>query len=215
MLVPFTSINFPNVKVQEYGTFDYDDDTYSKYPNEINKYECRTGPFEGFFVSSVEFCKHLKFDDMKDHSRDNRTGTQGPSGPQGAIGPTDPAGPQSIQGLQGLTWATGATGPARITTLNSTNLYSNSSFNIIPNGQANVTVATCDDGDALLNGGYSVSTSEPFNSKINVLFDGAASSSTSGFNDAYAVTIAYSNATGTAAFLFVGAQCFDNLPLRP
>ena len=22
----------------------------------INKYECRTGPFEGFFVSSVEFC---------------------------------------------------------------------------------------------------------------------------------------------------------------
>ena len=29
----------------------------------INKYECRTGPFEGFFVSSVEFCKHVKFDD--------------------------------------------------------------------------------------------------------------------------------------------------------
>ena len=28
----------------------------------INKYECRTGPFEGFFVSSVEFCKHLKSD---------------------------------------------------------------------------------------------------------------------------------------------------------
>ena len=31
----------------------------------INKYECRTGPFEGFFVSSVEFCKHIKFDDNK------------------------------------------------------------------------------------------------------------------------------------------------------
>jgi hypothetical protein len=121
--------------------------------------------FEGFFVSSVEFCKHIKFDDRKDHSRDNRTGPQGPPGPQGAIGPTGPAGPQGIQGLQGLTGATGATGPAGITTLNSTNLYSNSSFNIIPNGQANVTVATCDDGDALLNGGYSVSTSEPFNSK--------------------------------------------------
>ena len=26
----------------------------------LNKYECRTGPFEGFFVSSVEFCKHVK-----------------------------------------------------------------------------------------------------------------------------------------------------------
>ena len=23
----------------------------------VNKYECRTGPFEGFFVNSVEFCK--------------------------------------------------------------------------------------------------------------------------------------------------------------
>ena len=36
------------------------------------------GPLEGFFVSSVEFCKHVKFD--KD-DRDNRTGTQGPAGP--------------------------------------------------------------------------------------------------------------------------------------
>ena len=64
MLVPFTSITFPNVKAQEYGMqlYDYDDDTYSKYPTEVNKYECRTGPFEGFFVSSVEFCKHIKFD---------------------------------------------------------------------------------------------------------------------------------------------------------
>ena len=32
----------------------------------INKYECRTGPFEGFFVSSVEFCKFNKFDNDKD-----------------------------------------------------------------------------------------------------------------------------------------------------
>ena len=50
MLVPFTSINFSNVKAQEYGTYDddYDNDMYSKYPTEINKYECRTGPFEGF-----------------------------------------------------------------------------------------------------------------------------------------------------------------------
>ena len=54
---------------------------------EINKYECRTGPFEGFFVSSVEFCKHVKFDNDKDRKdnrdRDNRTGPQGPPGPQG------------------------------------------------------------------------------------------------------------------------------------
>ena len=36
---------------------------YSQYPTDDKKYECRTGPFEGFFVSSVEFCKHIKFDD--------------------------------------------------------------------------------------------------------------------------------------------------------
>ena len=65
MLLSFTSINLPNVKAQEYGTYnDYDNDMYSTYPTEENKYECRTGPFEGFFVSSVEFCK-FKFDDRK------------------------------------------------------------------------------------------------------------------------------------------------------
>ena len=67
----------------------YDDDSYySQYPTDDKKYECRTGPFEGFFVSSVEFCKHVKFDD-KDRKDivDNRTGTQGPprsTGPAGS-----------------------------------------------------------------------------------------------------------------------------------
>ena len=74
-------------------------DSYSQYPTEDKKYECRTGPFEGFFVSSVEFCKHVKFD--KDDRKDNRTGIQGPPGP---------AGPHGIQGLPGSTGATGATG---------------------------------------------------------------------------------------------------------
>ena len=27
---------------------------YSQYPTDDKKYECQTGPFEGFFVSSVE-----------------------------------------------------------------------------------------------------------------------------------------------------------------
>ena len=53
---------------QEYDK--YGDSSYSQYPTDDKKYECRTGPFEGFFVSSVEFCKHIKFDDRKDHSRD-------------------------------------------------------------------------------------------------------------------------------------------------
>ena len=49
MLVPFANMNsFLNtVMAQGYDT-DYDDDRYSQYPTEDKKYECRTGPFEGF-----------------------------------------------------------------------------------------------------------------------------------------------------------------------
>ena len=54
-------------------------DAYSKYPTDDKTYECQTGPFEGFFTSSVEFCKHFKFDDKKgddrDRDRDNKTVT--------------------------------------------------------------------------------------------------------------------------------------------
>jgi hypothetical protein len=84
MLVPFTSINFSNVNAEEYGSYDDDNDMYSTYPTEVNKYECQKGQLEGFFVSSVEFCKHVKFDDRKDN---NVTGIQGPLGPQGPPGP--------------------------------------------------------------------------------------------------------------------------------
>ena len=67
---------------------------YSTYPTDINKYECQKGPFEGFFVSSVEFCKLNKFDDNKRDNRDNnQTGMQGPQGPPG---------PQGIPGTQGF-----------------------------------------------------------------------------------------------------------------
>jgi hypothetical protein len=44
-------------------------DRHNDHKDKIKKYECRTGPFEGFFVSSVEFCdaKHKKFDDRNNH----------------------------------------------------------------------------------------------------------------------------------------------------
>ena len=98
---------------QEYDK--YRDSSYSQYPTDDNKYQCRTGPFEGFFVSSVEFCKHIKFD--KDNDRkDNQTGTQGPPGPTGATGPAGPQGPQGPAGPQGPQGpagpAGGQTGPA-------------------------------------------------------------------------------------------------------
>jgi hypothetical protein len=82
----------------------YYDDSYSTYPTDDKKYECQTGPFEGFFVGSVEFCKHVKFDD-KDRKdigdRDNKTGTQGPPGPPGPPGATGATGPQGPQGPPG------------------------------------------------------------------------------------------------------------------
>ena len=119
MIMPFLNQNnsFSNtVMAQEYDK--YGDSSYSQYPTDDKKYECRTGPFEGFFVSSVEFCKHVKFDDKRDHNRDNnQTGTQGPPGPQGppGVNGTDgedgATGPQGIQGIPG---ATGAAGPAGI-----------------------------------------------------------------------------------------------------
>src|ERR671913_850933 len=113
-LAAFTS---NSASAQNYG---YEDDysygdSYSKYPTEDKTYECRTGPFEGFFVSSVEFCKHFKFDkdDRKDRDRDNKTGPQGPpgpAGPQGPAGPPGPAGPQGPAGVNGTQGPPGANG---------------------------------------------------------------------------------------------------------
>ena len=70
-IMPFLNQNniFSNVMAQEYDK--YGDSSYSQYPTDDKKYECRTGPFEGFFVGSVEFCKNVKFDD-KDDRKDNR-----------------------------------------------------------------------------------------------------------------------------------------------
>ena len=104
------NIIISHAMAQVYDENYYGDDSYSTYPTDDKKYECRTGPFEGFFVSSVEFCKHIKFDDNKDDRKDNRidnkTGIQGPPGPAGPPGPSGP------QGERGLTGTTGATGPA-------------------------------------------------------------------------------------------------------
>ena len=66
------------------------DDSYSKYPTKDKKYECKTGQFKGFFVSSVEFCK-LKIP----------AGPAGPAGPQGPAGPAGPAGADGAQGPAG------------------------------------------------------------------------------------------------------------------
>ena len=77
VLVPFLNNNsfLSNpAMAQEYDK--YQDSSYSQYPTDDKKYECRTGPFEGFFVSSVEFCKHIKFDDRKDNDRKDNNMTE-------------------------------------------------------------------------------------------------------------------------------------------
>ncbi len=136
----------------------YYDDSYSTYPTEDKKYECRTGPFEGFFVGSVEFCdaKH-KFDDRKDHSRDNRTGTQGPQGPQGPPGADGAQGEQGIQGIPGTPGtpgAAGAQGPPGPSTINTTNVYRNfgETNDEIFTRDFGSSVAFCDEGDTALSG---------------------------------------------------------------
>jgi hypothetical protein len=108
-IIPLLSNNnsFSNTAMAQ-GYYNYGDSYYSTYPTDDKKYECRTGPFEGFFVSSVEFCKHVKVDkddDRKDRDRDNKTGTQappGPAGPQGPQGIQGPIGPNGTQGPPGI-----------------------------------------------------------------------------------------------------------------
>ena len=109
--------NKNNTVAMAQGYDNYYGDSYSTYPTDDKKYECRTGPFEGFFVSSVEFCKHVKFDDNK---RDGKIGPQGPPGPQGlpgatgATGATGPPGPQGIQGPIGPNGTQGPPGPSGV-----------------------------------------------------------------------------------------------------
>src|SRR5688572_18888616 len=192
------NIIISHAMAQDYEENYYGDDSYSTYPTDDKKYECRTGSFEGFFVSSVEFCKHVKFDDNKrKDSRDNRTGTHGPPGP---------AGPQGIQGLPGATGATGATGPqgiqgiqgprgfngtdgvngtqgaqgvpgspglqgaTGITFVNGTNVYLNQTTGV--SGTSSVANALCDEGDFVLNGGFVVSsTGDDPNAPISVTYN--------------------------------------------
>ena len=217
MLVPFTSINFSNVKAQEYGIYD-DDDRYSKYPTEVNKYECRTGPFEGFFVGSVEFCKHVKFDkdDRKDNNRDNRTGTQGSPGPPGAsiLGP---AGPQGIQGV------TGPQGPSGITQLNATNLYSvnnSTSSDPIDPVESVAAFALCDIGDFAISGGYNINRDLATNDTVETVLDQSIQSIQPitgppllGGREGWSV-VTEAHDPSSELTLNMNALCFDNPPLR-
>jgi hypothetical protein len=210
-------------------------DTYSEYKTKDKKYECRTGPFEGFFVSSVEFCDAKKFDDNKkrDHrdNRDNRTGPPGPAGPQGPQGPAGPAGPagpigpngtqgpQGIQGpigpngTQGIQGIQGPQGPAGLSTINTTNVYTNvgpTNSSVFTRSFAS-SVALCDEpNDTALSGSYvigEIGSSNPPAIPIVVSFKPLANET--GWN---ATAFGINSGNG---FVTADVECFDNPPLRP
>ena len=57
--------------VQNNADINYNiDERYSDSPNQENKYECQKGPFQGFFVSSVEFCERMPMIDGEGNGRD-------------------------------------------------------------------------------------------------------------------------------------------------
>jgi hypothetical protein len=197
------------IMAQQYDDNYYGDSSYSKYPTEDKKYECRTGPFEGFFVSSVEFCKHVKFDD-KDRKdvRDNRTGTQGPPGPQG---------PQGETGATGATGATGPQGPSGITKLNATNVYSVNNSTAAQSDTFAILGSLCDPGDLVLNGGYNLlgSTFAINDTHIATAIDQSLTNATLlGAGWLAAVVFNGEDRDDISIRLNVNALCFDNPPLR-
>lgn len=210
VLVPFLTQQqqylFSYAMAQEYNDNPYGYSSYySQYPTDDKKYECRTGPFEGFFVSSVEFCKHVKFEDRKDNNRDgNRTGTQGPPGPQGTPGPVGPQGPPGINGTNG------ATGPSGITQLNNTTTYTITSPIVLSGDDDAIGegIAACDIGDFAISGGYTLNNQSPKNVEFFTVTDSPLG------DNAWKVRT-FSNFGGIDIGGNVTAKCFDNPPLRP
>jgi Collagen triple helix repeat (20 copies) len=217
VIMPFLNQNnsFSNlVMAQEYDK--YRDSSYSQYPTDDKKYECRTGSFEGFFVSSVEFCK-FKFDDRKDNNRDNRTGTQGPPGPAGATGPqgergltgtTGPAstvpGPQGERGFNGTDGVNGTQGPPGVSQINSSNYYVlTGPLGTIPQGSLGASsFMICDPGDVAINGWFetgNVGVEFP-----TVAFFGGNGITPTGWTTNIVGTV------GQTVRTYVG--CFDNSP---
>jgi len=217
-VMPLVNNNIAAI-AQEYDK--YRDSYYSQYPTDDKKYECRTGPFEGFFVSSVEFCKNVKFDD-KDRKdvRDNRTGTQGPPGPPGPPGQTGPQGPpgatgsQGIQGIQGPPGVNGTQGPPGVngtqgppgpSTINTTNVYT-----VVGNTTTSTgfglfsSIALCDAGDTAQSGSFVTNGTALIRSDKPLATE-------NGWN-ATAQRLVPSQVPNEPGSVTADVQCFDNPP---
>ena len=209
-VMPFLNNNsFSNTVAMAQG-YDTYGDSYSKYPTEDKKYECQKGPFEGFFVSSVEFCKNVPIR--------NGTSNQGPAGPQGIPGASGPPGPQGFagppgqQGLPGISGSQGDRGPAGasgITQLNNTTTYTITEPIVVTNGGSDNSVgegfAVCDSGDFAISGGYTLNNQFPSAVEYFLVTDSPLG------DNAWKVRT-FSNDEGIDVGGNVTAKCFDNSP---
>ena len=96
-------------------------------------------PVANLNIFSNTMAQEFKFDDSKKDNRNNKTGAQGPYGIQS---------PQGEQGLQS------ETGPAGIIAINSTNLYE--IIGNISNSNLSHSIAVCNVGDVVFDGGFRV-----------------------------------------------------------
>ena len=203
---------FNNYAAFAQGYDTYGDSSYSQYPTDDKKYECRTGPFEGFFVSSVEFCKHVKFDDNK---RDNRTGTQGPPGPAGPVGATGPQGSKGDKGDTGQIGPNGTQGPPGPNQITATKIYKQFgpivNYEVTLEGLVANSTATCLTGDTVLNGGYRINSTSlvgksSVSTPLNFTLIETEPTSTA---DAWTTEVITAGSPFTVQSI---AQCFDNSP---
>jgi hypothetical protein len=192
ILLPFANISlFSNTVAMAQGN-EYDDKSYSNnknyddmkvslYPTKVNKYECQKGPFEGFFVSSVEFCKDVPIVNL--------------NGIDAQLLPS-PSDPQIIQVFSG---AQENTVPSSTDQVNEPNLYFRDGNPATTNTTSQImSVAFCDPRDKVIQGFYQLTNKQenPILGFINQI---------TGEKNAYSTALISSNVT-----LQSTAFCFNN-----
>jgi len=154
-VIPISKMNFfSDAMAQGYDEYDsksynnnnnknYDDNRISLYPTKLNKYECQKGPFEGFFVSSAEFCKDVPLINQNEISRQQ---------------PQSPSGPQIIQVSTGIQKNTIL---SNLNQVNEPNLYFREGNLATTNTTLSITsVAFCAPGDEIVEGFYQLTNEQ-------------------------------------------------------
>ena len=212
MLSAMSLFNNNAAFTQGYDT--YGDRSYSTHPTDEKKYECRTGLFKGFFVSSVEFCKHVEYDKDNDRKDNNRTGTQGPQGPVGPVGATGPQGPKGDKGDTGQIGPNGTQGPPGPNQITATEIYKQFgpivNYEVTLEGLVANSTATCLTGDTVLNGGYHINSTSLVGTFVStpLNFTSIETEPTS-TADAWTTEVITAGSPFTVQSI---AQCFDNSP---